>query len=252
MFKMNGMLTRKQQWRRIVKRPPMNDLEMFNNLPVEVIIIFNVALCANSDLILQMYSQNRNYFSEPNLNASQSIEQPKKSKSLSSVITAASERKLGKKNVTFSNIEKIILVPTRQEYIDHNMGHLLWWGEDDYKKFKQSAIYEVSAMINIFRVDAKTALARLSSPDYLLNDEKTVPQNHSVNEVKIVTLGLSKSVDSMKSIDTKSSGSYEVASPLSTELHTSLNSLPMESVNGNSILSEAKAVPIHPLGFLAV
>jgi hypothetical protein len=73
----------------------------------------------------------------------------------------SSSREIPKKKVRFSNVTNVILVPTRQDYFDHNLDKKLWWTEDDYEVFKKSAVREVSALINIYRIDAKTALARL-------------------------------------------------------------------------------------------
>lgn len=78
-----------------------------------------------------------------------------------------------RKEVRFSNIDKVVLVPTRQEYVDHNLGSKLWWTVEDYSKFKRSAVLEVSAMINIYRIDAKTALERMSSDEYFENLDDT-------------------------------------------------------------------------------
>lgn len=73
----------------------------------------------------------------------------------------SSSREAPKKKVRFSNVTNVILVPTRQDYFDHNLDKKLWWTENDYDVFKKSAVREVSALINIYRIDAKTALARL-------------------------------------------------------------------------------------------
>ncbi len=75
-----------------------------------------------------------------------------------------------KKKVRFSNVTNVILVPTRQDYFDHNLNKKLWWTEEDYNAFKKSAVREVSALINIYRIDAKTALARLGLCEQLSGD----------------------------------------------------------------------------------
>ena len=54
-----------------------------------------------------------------------------------------------KKSVTFNNRIKIILIPNKEEYIRYALNDLLWWNNEDYKKFQENFLLEADIFINI-------------------------------------------------------------------------------------------------------
>jgi len=51
------------------------------------------------------------------------------------------------KKIHFHYIRDVIIVPTREEYLEQN----IWWSENDYTSFKQSAINEILALTRIHK-----------------------------------------------------------------------------------------------------
>jgi len=56
------------------------------------------------------------------------------------------QNKTKKKLVRFSEICKVILIPTRHEYL--SAGIILWWSKNDFKFFKQNYLFENQCKIN--------------------------------------------------------------------------------------------------------
>jgi hypothetical protein len=51
-----------------------------------------------------------------------------------------------KKNVKFSSIVKVILIPCREEYSNNYFNDLLWWKEEDYFIFKKNILSELNIL----------------------------------------------------------------------------------------------------------
>ncbi len=67
--------------------------------------------------------------------------------SLGSRVNNASKESIRAKRVRFSNVERLILITTRQEYIDHKIHSLLWYTEQDCAQFKKEARAEIALYI---------------------------------------------------------------------------------------------------------
>ena len=51
------------------------------------------------------------------------------------------------KKIQFHYIRDIIIVPSREEYLEQN----IWWGEKDYINFTQSAINEILVLTTFYK-----------------------------------------------------------------------------------------------------
>ena len=56
------------------------------------------------------------------------------------------------KNVSFSNIVDVTLVPERTEYKDANLNNLLWWKDEDIIKFRKECALEIKTVLSFFRL----------------------------------------------------------------------------------------------------
>jgi hypothetical protein len=231
-----GFFTRKQIWRRIVKESPKPCAELdeyFDELANE----FDIKSRTQSAPELHVPS------------APSGIAASKKTRSVDSGLSASKHGIKVPKSVNFSNTDSVVLVPTRQEYFDHKLDRVLWWKSDDYTKFKQSAVLEVSAIINIYRVDAKTALQKLAIGDL---DERHSDLGEEKNEKPDV--GISLHDDSNYTTKNRSN----VQSLFSvTEYFTKLNALSGHTgaTSDSSFQlkdsSQCNSAVIHPLACLA-
>lgn len=92
---------------------------------------------------------------------------------------------------------------------------------------------EVSAMINIYRVDAKTALARMSSGEYYEGIDKNNDSTASNGPI----------IPDAKTVDN-----------VSTRIYTDINALPSDCLSnpvlGMSPLAEVAMPPLHPLAYM--
>mmetsp|Transcript_5531 Transcript_5531/g.5707 ORF Transcript_5531/g.5707 Transcript_5531/m.5707 type:complete len:155 (+) Transcript_5531:145-609(+) len=70
------------------------------------------------------------------------------------------------RSVTFGNI-KIIVVPSRIDYIQHGVSEKLWYSRLDLYQFKQSASLEIRAVITLFNIDIKAAMKVLYQKESL-------------------------------------------------------------------------------------
>ena len=51
-----------------------------------------------------------------------------------------------KKNVKFSSIVKVILIPCKEEYSNNYFNDLLWWKEEDYFGFRKNILSELNVL----------------------------------------------------------------------------------------------------------
>lgn len=69
------------------------------------------------------------------------------------------------KKVRFNNIIRILYIPTNKEYFNNFLNKLLWWDEDDYNKFKLSAIIQIHDLMYIHKnMSSKDAQKILYQP----------------------------------------------------------------------------------------
>jgi hypothetical protein len=168
----------------------------------------------------------------------------------SSITTGSSSRVLGEstqepgnksKRVGFTNIDRVILVPTRQEYIDHKLGDKLWWTAEDYHLFKRSAILEVSAIINIYRVDAKTALSKLCLEETNDDFSEDKPDAADAASNEAATAAISLLVGGVSPLKT---GEHKAPS-------SELNALPSSPKAAVASSAAKKSLePLHPLAYM--
>tara|TARA_E500000178_G_scaffold352092_1_gene414723 strand:- start:6291 stop:6590 length:300 start_codon:yes stop_codon:yes gene_type:complete len=52
------------------------------------------------------------------------------------------------KNVSFSNIVNVTLVPERIEYKDGNLKNILWWKDEDISKFRKECALEIKTVLS--------------------------------------------------------------------------------------------------------
>ena len=109
------------------------------------------------------------------------------------------------KKVRFSNCVKVILIASRQEYINSGIKKNLWYLDEDFTSFKLDTIHEKKLMIEIFSKDKKNDDMAIENNDEIsANDEHDAsPLNENlasfsddkmINEEKIVGIIRSNSV----------------------------------------------------------
>lgn len=47
------------------------------------------------------------------------------------------------KTVTFNETTKLLLIPQRQEFIEHGLRNRLWYNQEDFESFKQDYVAEL-------------------------------------------------------------------------------------------------------------
>ena len=231
-----GFFTRRQIWRRIVKespRPCADIDEYFDDMTNEF------------DIKSRTQSAPELHIPSPPVGTASA----KKTLSVDSGLSASRHGIKAPRTVNFSNTDCVVLVPTRQEYFDHKLDRVLWWKPDDYTKFKQSAVLEVSAIINIYRVDAKTALQKLAIGDLEERSSDLIGENFDGAEVGNILYGDSNNTA------TSNSGAQSLFRK--TEYFTKLNALSGHTGTASDHSyqlkdsSACKASVIHPLACLA-
>lgn len=53
------------------------------------------------------------------------------------------EANIRKKRIKFSPSVRVVLIPTIMEYLEANIGDLIWWSEHDFRVFKEDAVQEL-------------------------------------------------------------------------------------------------------------
>jgi hypothetical protein len=61
---------------------------------------------------------------------------------------------------------RVVLIPTRNEYKDVGLADLIWWTEDDYVVFRDTAAKEVQVALEQLKLDLKEVLKTLYQPEY--------------------------------------------------------------------------------------
>lgn len=77
-----------------------------------------------------------------------------------------------KKNVTFSNMQYMHIIPTRKELIDENLSHDLWWSNNDYMQFRIEALNEMMEIKGKHpNINRQQSLKLLYQPGNICYDE---------------------------------------------------------------------------------
>jgi hypothetical protein len=89
------------------------------------------------------------------------------------------QKKVEKRRVKFQAAVRVVLIPSRNEYINAGMGDVLWWEESDYSVFKRAAVSELKMLMQSEGIlDSKVAIQMMYQPGYLPDDmsfEEEVP-----------------------------------------------------------------------------
>jgi hypothetical protein len=72
----------------------------------------------------------------------------------------------GQKRVSWSNVNRVILVPCRREYISAGICDDLWWQRTDFIHFRKEAVADVSSAMSALHLDVKGALQYLFQYEY--------------------------------------------------------------------------------------
>lgn len=74
-------------------------------------------------------------------------------------------QKVEKKRVKFQPAVRVVLIPSRTEYIASNLLSTLWWNDIDYSAFKNSAVMELKAVMRSNSIsNSKEAIRILYQP----------------------------------------------------------------------------------------
>lgn len=60
------------------------------------------------------------------------------------------DEKKVKKRVTFNESVSVILIPTKLEYINHNLKDILWYSSNDFIKFKNECLFKIRNNFEIY------------------------------------------------------------------------------------------------------
>jgi hypothetical protein len=178
---MRGMFTRSQQWRRVIRKPESSEANRPDIFQIQ-------AQRAQSTRVEPAPELRTAFLAKPVLKSSiRNISMPSVCSSEVStssiappmsppwVLEQASQvLKKVSKRVGFSNVDRIVLIPTRQEYIAHNLRDKMWWTDADYTDFKRTAIREYAQI----KQETQRSLSETSSPTTELRRElNAIPAN---------------------------------------------------------------------------
>jgi hypothetical protein len=84
-------------------------------------------------------------------------------------------QKVEKRKVKFQPAVRVVLIPSRTEYIASNLLVTLWWSDIDYSAFKNSAVMELKAVMRSNSIsNSKEAIRLLYQPNFDENCGKIV------------------------------------------------------------------------------
>jgi hypothetical protein len=69
-----------------------------------------------------------------------------------------------KKSVNFDTCVRVVLIASRQEYLNYGMVDALWFNDQDYNEFKSTALSELKSVMNTNLVDSRQGLQLLYQP----------------------------------------------------------------------------------------
>jgi len=147
-----------------------------------------------------------------------------------------------RKSVKFSDKTKVVLVPCRDEYKNHNLNSLIWWERSDYDFFKTSAKMEVVELLEKYSGNLQHTLAALYQPGELpaVSPQLDIPSVGTFNGKPPLYSNLL--TVRRRSIDLSTSPNDTVASSTDDQSSSlSIEQLMSQSSQGNS------PIPIHPV-----
>jgi len=125
---------------------------------------------------------------------------------LSAEYNRPSEANIGKKRIKFSPSVRVVLIPTIIEYIEANIGDMIWWSEQDYRVFKQDAVLELKEyLIKCPNDSAKQAIKNLYGSSSDLEGFPPLTLCGSVLDVKIPSASSDTTNDDCSSLSSDSS-----------------------------------------------
>lgn len=71
-----------------------------------------------------------------------------------------------KKCIKWKSGVRVVLIPSRTEYVDAKLNELLWWRDEDYSSFKDSAADELKVITKRFNLTFKSAMKMLYQPNF--------------------------------------------------------------------------------------
>jgi hypothetical protein len=81
-----------------------------------------------------------------------------------------------RKRVRYETSVRVVLIPTRDEYVEAGLQNDLWWEDTDYTVFKNSAVRELKALMTLKRLtNSKEALTLLYQPGFHIEIEDISP-----------------------------------------------------------------------------
>lgn len=70
----------------------------------------------------------------------------------SNYIKELNKNKNKNKNVTFNENVSVVLIPTKSEYISHNLKNILWYSSVDYIRFKNEYLFKIRNNFQVYNV----------------------------------------------------------------------------------------------------
>ena len=136
--------------------------------------------------------------------------------------------KTAKKRIQFQPSVRVVLIPSRCEYLDANMFSLLWWEETDYTAFKSSAIMELKVLMALNNIkDSRTALKMIYQPDFNLDDviqanilKQKIKRNYSINTIEDALVSAPPCLEDSPTDENESKQKLPAKIPLARTLST--------------------------------
>jgi hypothetical protein len=86
-----------------------------------------------------------------------------------------------KRKVKFQPAVRVVLIPSRTEYIASNLLVTLWWTDVDYSAFKNSAVMELKAVMRSQSItNSKEAIRLLYQPNFDENLGKIIIEENAL------------------------------------------------------------------------
>lgn len=86
--------------------------------------------------------------------------------------------KVGKRRVRFQTSVRVILIPSRPEYIAAGLLPVLWWEKTDFPLFKTAAVSEVISLMQLRNIkNCKDAMKLLYQTEPKIERSETAPES---------------------------------------------------------------------------
>jgi|GEM_PF-5476042 len=87
------------------------------------------------------------------------------------------------KNVSFSNLIQVVLIPCNQEYKDAKLSSVLWSNPSELARYKNEAHDEIKQLMEAEKISCKEAIHRLFRSTTPSDDEKELESPLSLPSV---------------------------------------------------------------------